>query len=155
MKKVILSIAFVLLFVAPVQAGLLNTVDMGDLVEIINASEPSLAWGYDFLSGDRVETVTVSLVTYSNRDLALGALRVGYSGEDMERPEAFVGALEIITPNIINRYVPERLKNWNANLKILKLIPSVSLVGGYSFADDPDADEDFVLAATAGPKITF
>lgn len=154
MKKVILTIVAVLFLAVQAEAGLLNEINAGDFVEIINASEPSIAWGTDFASEERVETATVSLITYTNRDFALGSLRAGYSGPKLDDPRAGILALELITPNIVRRFIPEQAKDWKANLKILTLIPSASVFGGYN-VKDKDIDKREVYGFTIGPKFTF
>lgn len=153
MRKVILAVAAVMFFAVPAQAGLLNAVDQADVITIINSSEPSVSWGTDFSTGGSVETATVSLLTYSRKDLALGALRFGYAGEKLDSPRSYLLGIEAVMPNIFRKLIPDEAKDWKANLKILTLTPSVTVFGSY----DPheDAEKEWGYGVTAGPKLSF
>lgn len=106
-------------------AGILNVVDQVDVIQIINSSEPSISWGTDFATDESVETATVSLLTYSRKDLALGALRFGYAGEKLDSPRSYVLGIEAILPNIVRKIVPDEVKDWKANLKMV--VPEVAV----------------------------
>ena len=153
MKSVMLIAAVLFCAVGNASAGILNAVDQGDVIQIINASEPSISWGTDLSTGESVETATVSILSYSRKDLALGALRFGYSGEKLDSPRSYILGLEVVLPNIIRKLVPDEAKDWKANLKILTLTPSVMVFGGY----DPheDAEEEWNYGVTLGPKLSF
>ena len=156
MKKMFMFLVVVMWCVGAVEAGILNTVGVNDIVEVINKSEPSIAWGHDFGSDEGVTTATVSLLTYSNRDFALGSLRFGYAGDEIDQPHSVIGGIEFIMPNLVRRFIPEKFKDWQANLKVLSLIPSFSAIGGYSVKEeDLDEGNRWVYGFTFGPKITF
>ena len=153
MKNVMLIVAVLFCAVGSVEAGILNAVDQGDVVDLINSSEPSISWGTDFATEGSVELATVSLLTYARKDLALGALRFGYAGEKLDSPRSYVLGLEAVLPNIFRKLIPDEAKDWKANLKILTLTPSVMVFGSY----DPheDAEENFGYGVSLGPKFSF
>ena len=154
MKKVFMFFVVVMFLAGAAEAGVLNIVDGNDIKEIVNAAEPSIAIGQSFVKKESVKTATISLITYSNRDLALGSLRGGYAGKELDQPESIIGALEIIAPNIARRFIPDTLKDWKANFKVLTLLPSASIYGG-RVINDEETDKKWDFGATIGSKVTF
>ena len=159
MKKILFLVSVIVLIAAGrSEAGVLNILDAGDYVQMINSLEPSIAFGYDFASEERIQTATASLFTLKNKELPLGSLRAGFAGQTIDEPRSIIGAVEFVTPNLVRRFIPEKFRDWEANLKFLTLIPSFSGIVGYNLTDDDNdsaTEKDWIYGFTIGPKITF
>ena len=148
MKKIVFVVFVSLLLWTPnAFCGVLNDRSLDDFKGFVNSLEVKDGVLYDFDDNVWMNTISGSLFTLQDKahELGLASLRAGYGVQ-----EVFFGEIEANIPAIVSTYIPEQLKNFQINVKALKLFPSVGFAVGYDFQQ-----KDISWGPTVGIKGIF